>query len=67
MVDPEARVIHGLLAFLGALRLVVAFALREPLGAEVTVALAFAVLGFGGMVTSWNRRDPRACGDSHRR
>ncbi|KAB2882748.1 MAG: hypothetical protein F9K40_23325 [Kofleriaceae bacterium] len=47
--DPEAPIIHALLVLLGALRLVVALAQHEALGAEGTLALGFTVLGALGL------------------
>lgn len=54
--DPEATIIHALLALVGGGRLAVAWALHEPLGAEATVALVFVLLGVVGLVRGWLRR-----------
>jgi hypothetical protein len=47
--DPEARIIHGMLATLGSARVALALALEEGLGAEATIAIVFAALGFAGL------------------
>lgn len=48
--DPDALVIYLVLAALGAIRLVVALAIHEPLGAEDTIALAMLALAAVGLV-----------------
>lgn len=47
--DPEARIIHGMLATLGSARVALALALEEGVGPEATVAIIFAALGFAGL------------------
>lgn len=47
--DPEASIIHGVLATLGSARVALAIAFEEGVGAEATVALVFAALGFAGL------------------
>ena len=49
--DPEALAVYALLAVLGLTRLIVAVALREPIGAENTLALAMLIAATLGALT----------------
>jgi hypothetical protein len=55
--DPDASIIHGVLATLGSARVALALALEEGVGAEATVAIIFAALGFAGLARA--RKKPR--------
>ncbi|HUQ02272.1 MAG TPA: hypothetical protein VM261_07220 [Kofleriaceae bacterium] len=54
--DPEATIIHALVATLGAGRLAVVLGLHEAFGWEATLALVFGIIGVAGLTGPLLRR-----------